>query len=78
MRANYKALINDDKPARADHCSTLIVGLAGETKSDFENVLDFLDGAQHDRVGCFKYSAVNGARANSLPQLVEASIKQEP
>ena len=48
-------------------CSNLIVGLAGETQSGFENGLDFLDGAQHDRVGCFKYSAVNGARANSLP-----------
>ena len=48
-------------------CSTLIMGLAGETQSDFENGLDFLDGAQLDRVGCFKYSAVNGARANSLP-----------
>ena len=48
-------------------CSTLIMGLAGETQSDIENGLDFFDGAQHDRVGCFKYSAVNGARANSLP-----------
>ena len=48
-------------------CSTLIMGLAGETQSDFENGLDFFDGAQHDRVGCLKYSAVNGARANSLP-----------
>ena len=54
------------------------MGLPGVTESDFENVLDFLDGAQLDRVGCFQYSAVSGARANSLPYQVEASVKQEP
>ena len=53
------------------------MGLPGETESDFENVLHFLDGAQLDRVGCLQHYAVNGARANLLPYPVEASVKQE-
>ena len=57
--------------------STFIVGFPGETKQDFEDLLDFLDEAQLDRVGCFKYSPVDGARANSLPNPVEESVKQE-
>ena len=50
----------------------------GETGSGFEYVLDFPDGAQHDRAECFQYPAVDGARANSLPDPVEESVKQEP
>src|SRR5690606_28866643 len=44
--------------------STFIVGFPGETEADFELLLDFLHDAQLDRVGCFTYSAVDGARAN--------------
>ena len=58
--------------------STFIVESPGETESDFEYVLDFPDGALLDRVGCIHYSAVDGARANSLPDPVEESVKQEP
>ena len=54
------------------------MGLPGDTQLDSENVLDFLDGAQLDRVDCFQYSAVEGARANSLQYPVESSVKQEP
>ena len=57
--------------------STFIVGFPGETEQDFEDLLDFLDEAQLDRVGCFQYSPVDGARANSLPNPVEESVKQE-
>ena len=57
--------------------STFIVGFPGETEQDFEDLLDFLDEAQPDRVGCFQYSPVDGARANSLPNPVEESVKQE-
>ena len=46
--------------------STFIVGFPGETDADFETLLDWLDEAQLDRVGCFKYSPVEGARANAL------------
>ncbi len=47
--------------------STFIVGFPGETDSDFEQLLDFLADAELDRVGCFTYSAVEGAAANALP-----------
>ena len=47
--------------------STFIVGFPGETEEDFQMLLDFLDEAQLDRVGCFKYSDVDGAKANDLP-----------
>ncbi|MCP4471866.1 MAG: 30S ribosomal protein S12 methylthiotransferase RimO [Gammaproteobacteria bacterium] len=57
--------------------STFIVGFPGETDTDFEELLDFLEIAQLDRVGCFTYSAVDGAAANSLPDPVPESIKQE-
>ena len=46
--------------------STFIVGFPGETEEDFQELLDFLEEAQLDRVGCFKYSPVNGAKANEL------------
>lgn len=57
--------------------STFIVGFPGETDADFLNLLDFLKEAQLDRVGCFKYSAVDGAAANALPGHVPEEVKQE-
>ncbi len=57
--------------------STFIVGFPGETETDFQILLDFLDEAQLDRVGCFTYSAVEGAKANALPNPVDEVIKQE-
>lgn len=57
--------------------STFIVGFPGETESDFNELLEFLDEAQLDRVGCFKYSAVDGATANELADHVDESVKEE-
>ena len=57
--------------------STFIVGFPGETDEDFELLIDFLDQAQLDRVGCFKYSPVAGARANELEGAVPEDLKQE-
>ncbi len=57
--------------------STFIVGFPGETDEDFEDLLDFLDQAQLDRVGCFAYSPVAGAAANELPDAVPEDIKEE-
>jgi len=58
--------------------STFIVGFPGETEQDFEQLLDWLQVAQLDRVGCFEYSAVAGAAANDLQQTeVPAEVKQE-
>ncbi|MEJ2756600.1 MAG: 30S ribosomal protein S12 methylthiotransferase RimO, partial [Gammaproteobacteria bacterium] len=56
--------------------STFIVGFPGETESDFQTLLDFLDEAQIDRVGCFSYSPVEGARANALEDPIPESEKQ--
>lgn len=57
--------------------STFIVGFPGETEDDFKMLLDFMEEAQLDRVGCFAYSAVDGAAANALPDQVAEEIKQE-
>jgi ribosomal protein S12 methylthiotransferase len=57
--------------------STFIVGFPGETDDDFEQLLDFLEEAQLDRVGCFQYSPVEGASANDLPNHVDEDVKQE-
>ena len=57
--------------------STFIVGFPGETDADFEELLEFLQIAQLDRVGCFQYSPVDGARANELPNPVAEAVKQE-
>ena len=57
--------------------STFIVGFPGETDEDFEELLDFLDEAELDRVGCFKYSPVDGAPANALPGAVPEEVKEE-
>ena len=57
--------------------STFIVGFPGETDAEFEELLDFLDEAQLDRVGAFAYSPVEGAKANDLPDPVAEEVKQE-
>jgi ribosomal protein S12 methylthiotransferase len=57
--------------------STFIVGFPGETGQDFELLLEWLRAAQLDRVGCFKYSPVEGAAANALPDPVPEAVKQE-
>lgn len=57
--------------------STFIVGFPGETEEEFEELLDFLEEAQLDRVGCFKYSPVEGAKANDLASPVPEEIKEE-
>jgi ribosomal protein S12 methylthiotransferase len=57
--------------------STFIVGFPGETEADFELLLDWLREARLDRVGCFKYSPVDGAAANALPDPVPESVKEE-
>jgi len=57
--------------------STFVVGFPGETEREFEQLLEFLEEAQLDRVGCFAYSPVEGAAANALPDPVAESVKQE-
>ena len=57
--------------------STFIVGFPGETENEFEELLAWLDAAQLDRVGCFKYSPVEGAAANALPDHVAPELQQE-
>lgn len=57
--------------------STFIVGFPGETEAEFEELLDFLREAQLDRVGCFAYSAVEGAAANQLPNAVPEEVKED-
>ncbi|MFT6758330.1 MAG: ribosomal protein S12 methylthiotransferase [Chitinophagales bacterium] len=57
--------------------STFVVGFPGETEEDFQILLDWLEQAQLDRVGCFKYSPVDGATANDLPDHVPEDIQQD-
>ena len=57
--------------------STFIVGYPGETEAEFQYLLDWLDEAQLDRVGCFQYENVRGARANALPDHVPDAVKQD-
>ena len=57
--------------------STFIVGYPGETEAEFQTLLDWLDEAQLDRVGCFQYENVEGARSNQLPDHVAAEVKQD-
>ena len=57
--------------------STFIVGFPGETEAEFEELLDFLQEAQLDRVGCFAYSPVDGATANDLPGALPDEVKEE-
>ncbi|MGY0803332.1 30S ribosomal protein S12 methylthiotransferase RimO [Bordetella bronchiseptica] len=57
--------------------STFIVGFPGETEEDFQYLLDWMSEAQLDRVGCFQYSPVEGAPANTLDNPVPDEVKQE-
>lgn len=57
--------------------STFIVGFPGETEAEFSELLDWMTEAQLDRVGCFKYSPVEGAAANALPDHVPVEIQEE-
>ncbi|CAM3839883.1 30S ribosomal protein S12 methylthiotransferase RimO [Avibacterium endocarditidis] len=57
--------------------STFIVGFPGETEEDFQQLLDFLQEAQLDRVGCFKFSPVEGAVATDMPDQVPEEVKEE-
>jgi len=57
--------------------STFIVGFPGETEAEFAELLEWLEEAELDRVGCFKYSPVEGARANELPDPVAPALQEE-
>ena len=57
--------------------STFIVGYPGETEAEFQTLLDWLEEAQLDRVGCFQYENVAGARSNALPDHVPEDVKQD-
>jgi ribosomal protein S12 methylthiotransferase len=57
--------------------STFIVGYPGETEEEFQTLLDWMDEAQLDRVGCFKYENVDGARSNALPDHVPEDAKED-
>jgi ribosomal protein S12 methylthiotransferase len=57
--------------------STFVVGFPGETEADFQYLLDWLDEAQLDRVGAFRFEPVEGAAANALPDPVPEAVKEE-
>jgi ribosomal protein S12 methylthiotransferase len=57
--------------------STFITGFPGETETEFEELLTFLKEAQLDRVGCFAYSPVDGAKANELPDPVPEDVRED-
>ncbi len=57
--------------------STFIVGFPGETEAEFEELLQFLEAAELDRVGCFAYSPVAGAAANELPGAIPEAVREE-
>lgn len=57
--------------------STFIVGYPGETEDEFQVLLDWLDEAQLDRIGCFQYENVEGARSNALPDHVPDDVRQD-
>jgi ribosomal protein S12 methylthiotransferase len=57
--------------------STFIAGFPGETEDEFRELLDFLEGAELDRVGCFAYSPVQGAKANELPGALSNEVREE-
>ncbi|MCA8928919.1 MAG: TRAM domain-containing protein, partial [Alphaproteobacteria bacterium] len=57
--------------------STFIVGFPGETEAEFEELLEWLEEAQIDRLGCFQYEPVTGAPSNDLPGAVPDAVKQE-
>ena len=57
--------------------STFIAGFPGETETEFEELLSFLEAAELDRVGCFAYSPVDGAAANALPDPVPSALRED-
>ena len=57
--------------------SSFIVGFPGETEEEFCHLLEWLDEAQLDRVGCFKYENVSGARSNELENQCSEEVKEE-
>jgi ribosomal protein S12 methylthiotransferase len=57
--------------------STFIVGFPGESEQDFQTLLDWLEEAELDRVGCFRYEPVRNAAANALPNAVPEAVKEE-
>jgi ribosomal protein S12 methylthiotransferase len=57
--------------------SSFVVGFPGETEADFQYLLDWLDEAQLDRVGAFRFEPVAGAAANALPDPVPEALKEE-
>jgi ribosomal protein S12 methylthiotransferase len=57
--------------------SSFVVGFPGETEEDFQYLLDWLDEAQLDRVGAFRFEPVEGAQANALPNPVPEEVKEE-
>jgi ribosomal protein S12 methylthiotransferase len=57
--------------------STFIVGFPGETEAEFEELLEWIEAAELDRVGCFKYSPVEGAKANALPDHISPEVQEE-
>jgi len=57
--------------------STFIAGFPGETEGEFQELLDFLEEAELDRVGCFAYSSVEGAKANELPGALPNEVREE-
>lgn len=87
LKAMKRPASGEDNLARIQHwrelCpditirSTFIVGFPGETEAEFEELLGFLEAAQLDRVGCFAYSPVEGARANALGDAVPEDVKEE-
>ena len=57
--------------------STFIAGFPGETDAEFEELMQFIEAAELDRVGCFAYSPVEGAKANDLPDPVPEEVREE-
>jgi ribosomal protein S12 methylthiotransferase len=57
--------------------SSFVVGFPGETEEDFQHLLDWLEEAALDRVGCFRYEPVTGAAANALPGAVAPEVTEE-
>src|SRR3546814_15121122 len=57
--------------------SSFVVGFPGETEEDFQYLMDWLEEAQLDRVGAFRFEPVEGAAANALPGAVPADVKEE-
>ena len=78
-RDEYMRLVEKIKKAMPHVALTtdIIVGFPGETEREFEELLEFLEQAQLDRVGCFAYSPVEGAPANALPDPVPEAVKEE-